>query len=83
MPRAGEPGTECLDFAASHGRRVTAIMESDKGASPRSRLALAKKPDKSFNPIQIGLFGADAVMLEANPGPYLLQEAGRGDRIGR
>ena len=73
MSRAGESGKECLDFAASNGRRVTAILEPDKGASPRWRLALAKKPDKSFNPIQISLFSADAVMLQANPALDLLQ----------
>ena len=31
------------------------------------RMALAKIPDKSLNPIQIGLFRPNAVMLEANP----------------
>ncbi len=66
MPRAGEPGKECLDFAASHGRRVTAIIEPYNGASPRSRVALAKKPDKSLNPIDVSLLGAQAVVLAAN-----------------
>ena len=83
MPRAGESGKECLGFAASNGRRVTAIIEPDNGASPMSRVALAKKPDKSLNPIQIGSFGADAAMFEANPAPDLLQKAGRGGRLGR
>ena len=82
MPRAGESGKECLDFAASHGRRVTAIIEPDNGASPMSRVALAKIPDKSFNPIQIGLFGVHAAMFEANPPLDLLQKSRCGGRIG-
>ena len=77
MPRAGEPGKECLDFAASHGHRVTAIIEPDNGATPRSRVALANKPDKSFNSIQIGLSGARAVVSESQAGADLVQQSGR------
>ena len=75
MPRAEESGKECLNFSASHCRRVTATMEPDKGASPRSRVALAKKPDKSSNSIDVCLLGTQTIVLEANLAPYLIQQA--------
>ena len=44
-------------------------------------VALAKMPDKSFNPIHVSLLGANAVMLEANPPPNLLQKTWRRPRL--
>ena len=41
------------------------------------RMALPRIPGKSSSRIQIGLFSADAAMLEANPTPDLLKGAAR------
>jgi hypothetical protein len=38
-------------------------------------------PDKSSNPVQISLLGANAVVFEANPRPDLLQKPGRSHRF--
>jgi hypothetical protein len=68
MPRPdrhGQMRQELLDFGGPHVPRV----------------ALAKMPDKSFNPIQICLLGTEAVMFEANPAPNLIQQTGRGGRL--
>ena len=46
MPRIGEPSEKCLPFFASPGRRMTSVMEADKGA----------------NPIDVGILGAYAAM---------------------
>ena len=37
-------------------------------------VALAKIPDKSFNPIDVCLLGAQAIVFEANLAPYLIQK---------
>jgi hypothetical protein len=39
-----------------------------------TRMALAKIPDKSFNPIRIKILGAQTVVSEANLAAHLIQQ---------
>ena len=45
-------------------------------------MTLVKMHDEAFNPIYIGLFGANAVMLDANLGADLVEELGLSGRRG-
>ena len=47
-----------------------------------TRMTLVKMHDEAFNPIDIGLFRANAVMLDANPGADLVEELGLSGRRG-
>jgi hypothetical protein len=40
------------------------------------------KPDEAFNPIDVGLLGADAVMLHTQPFTHLIEQFGRLGRSG-
>jgi len=51
------------------------------GGAKLPRVALAKMPDKSFNPIYVSLLGTQAVVLEADLAAYLIQQTGRGGRL--
>jgi drug/metabolite transporter (DMT)-like permease len=58
------------------------VRNSLTSAAPRSpRMTLAKMPDKSFNPIQIRLFGAHAVVQKPNPAADLFKQTGCRTRI--
>jgi hypothetical protein len=52
-----------LDFDGPHARRVP----------------LAAEKNEAFNPIQIGLFGAQTVVLHANRVADLIEQAKRGN----
>ena len=56
---------------------------ADLGRPHVPRVALAKMPDKSFNPIQIGLLGTQAVVQKPDAAANLLQQAGCRPRIRR
>ena len=56
---------ECLDLRRGH----------------RVRVPLAMEKDEAFNPVDVGLFGAQAVMFEANAIANAIEEAGRGRMI--
>ena len=45
-------------------------------------MTLVKMRDEAFNPIDIGLFRANAVMLDANPAADLVQKLGLIERRG-
>ena len=45
-------------------------------------MTLVKMHDEAFNPIDIGLFRANAVMLDANPGADLVEKLGLNGRRG-
>ena len=47
-----------------------------------TRVTLVKMHDEAFNPIDIGLFRANTVMLDANPGADLVEELGLSGRRG-
>ena len=44
------------------------------GGAKVPRVALAKMPDKSFNPIDVCLLGAQAIVFEASLAPDLIQK---------
>ena len=45
-------------------------------------MTLVKMHDEAFNPIDIGLFCANTVMLDANPGADFVQKLGLSGRRG-
>ena len=45
-----------------------------------TRMTIVKMHDEARNPIDIGLFRANTVMLDANPGADLVQELGLSGR---
>jgi hypothetical protein len=45
-------------------------------------MSLAVAPDEAFNPIDVRLLGADAVMPKADPIAYLIEQARRRRRCG-
>jgi hypothetical protein len=65
------------------GHRQMGEELADLGRAHVTRVTLAKMPDKSFNPIQIGLLGTQAVMQEPYAAANLLQQAGCRPRIRR
>ena len=50
------------------------------GGPKVTRMTLVKMHDETFNPIDIGLFRANAVMLDANLGADLVEELGLSGR---
>ena len=74
------PGSE-LGFSTSslaNGRNLVLDREvSEKRLHLRRphlrRVTLVMKPDVALNPVHIGLLGADAVVLNTQPLPHLIE----------